>query len=442
LLFLMRTMFFLVRAIQKKKASDWALAYLCVSFGFLVKGPIALAIPGGACLVWALWGRRIRWSEAHIPTGAAIFFAVMLPWHILVFLRHGWTYIAPFLQDNLGRFAAETMGPSRGLFYYFSVGATDFFPWSILFLCALGMLWTYRKTEQPLKSLTFGLPLIWCMLTFILFSLSKNKQEYYIAPIYPVAAVILSGVLDKTLQKEISAASSRPGTGSKIPDIKTTAGGTSGIFWWQWFYGMLAFLLFLLSLFTPFVFRLFMPNVRLVLHYAPSCVLIAGSIILGWSIIRRKLERCFQIPAVALWAVYMMCALIYLPALEQYRPVKRFCHLIERHVGKEDETGSFRIALPSMVFYLRRPIFDENSLAQMEQKFRSGKRVFCILAEKDYNYFVAKKDLKIFVLDRHSRFSIRLSSLLNAGHFPGEELLLISNRQCSTAKSAEDRLIL
>ena len=135
----------------------------------------------------------------------------------------------------------------------------------------------------------------------------------------------------------------------------------------------------------------------------------------------------------------MMCALIYLPELEQYRPIKRFCRLIETQLDAADETGYFRTALPSMVYYLRRPIFEEYDVEEMKRRLRSEKRVFCILAEKDYNYFADNRDLEIHILDRNSRFSMRLGTLLNAGYFPGEELFLISNRPDPKSKPSKDR---
>ena len=45
------------------------------------------------------------------------------------------------------------------------------------------------------------------------------------------------------------------------------------------------------------------------------------------------------------------------------------------------------------------------------------------------------KDLNLYILDRHSRFAVRLNTLLNAGYFPGEELLLVSNRPHSKTVS-------
>jgi 4-amino-4-deoxy-L-arabinose transferase-like glycosyltransferase len=440
--FLTGTLFFIVRAILIKKTSSWAPAYLFAGFGFLTKGPIALIIPGVAYILWALWGRRLKLREAHPLMGAMIFVLIALPWYAAIFLAHGWTYITPFLlRDHIGRFTSETLGPSRGFFYYFPVAVADFFPWSILILCAFALLWIYRKEEQPLKSLRFGLPLIWCACIFLLFSFSKNKQEYYIAPIYPVAAIILSGVLEKTMRTGESQESlfMNGDYGISAPKIAIDIPWTSRVSWWLCSYSLLALLIFLLSLLAPHIFRSFIPNILLMLHYVPSLVLIAGSTMLAWSLIRRKLARCFLALTFSFWAIYMMCALIYLPALEQYRPIKGFCRLIEARLGGDDEAGYFHTALPSMVFYLRRPIFQETDFEQMKCRFQSKRRIFCILDERDYNYFADTKDLRIYILDRHSSFSIRLRALLNAGHFLREELLLISNRPDSKAKSPEDR---
>jgi 4-amino-4-deoxy-L-arabinose transferase-like glycosyltransferase len=440
--FLMGTLFFLVRAILGRKTHSWALAYLFAGLGFLTKGPIALLIPGAACLLWALWGRRLKFGETHPVMGVAILILVTLPWYAAIFLAHGWAYIEPFfLRDNIGRFASDILGPSRGPLYYFPVAATDFFPWSILALWAVYLLWIFRKALQPLKSLAFGLPLIWCLCVFFLFSLSKNKQEYYIAPIYPVAAIILSGVLDKTIKR--SGTRDSPLTnrnyGISAEAIELDPPWIAKSSWWFWAYSILALLIFLLSLLAAYFIRSFMPDMRLMLRYAPSLVLIAASLILAWSLARRKLATCFWVLTVSLWTVYLMCALMYLPELERYRPVKRFCGLIEAQMRAPDETGYFRTALPSMVYYLRRPIFEEYDAEEMKRRLQSENRIFCILAEKDYNYFADNADLEIYILDRNPRFSVRLGTLLNAGYFAGEELLLISNRPDFQSKSSEDR---
>jgi 4-amino-4-deoxy-L-arabinose transferase-like glycosyltransferase len=437
--FMTGALFFLVRALQKNERIRWALVYLFGALGFLTKGPVAVIIPAAAFMVWMLWSRRSRVS-LYPFTGTAIFACVILPWYVLVYWAHGWTYIAPFfLRDNLGRFAAQAMGPSRSIFYYFSVCATDFFPWSLLLLGALYQLWHARKIEQPMRNLPFGLPVIWGVLIFCFFSFSKNKQEYYIAPMYPAAAIVIAGILDKRVSKHVSVKSEiqdnaepfmSPSAQTAFEPLKSS--------WWTWLYGMPAFFLLILSALMPYILGIFIPNISFLLQYAPPLILIAGVGLIIRSIIRREYTKCFSMLALSIWVIFIIGALFYVPALESVRPVKSFCRQIEMKWRDQDEAGFFRASLPSMVFYLRRPIFQENDHEQMMLRFRSDKQVFCILREKDYAYF-ANKDFKIYILDRRSSFAVRLGALLNVGSFPGDDLLLVSNRFPSQTSSSEGR---
>ena len=421
LFFLSGTLFFLVRSVQQNRTSAWALAYLFAGLGFLTKGPIALVIPAGAYLVWALWGRRLRWSDVHPWMGSAILLAMVLPWYVWIYRAHGWTYISPFfLRDNLGRFASQSLGPARGPLYYTTVYIADFFPWSLMALVAVGLLISSRKSEQPMKSLSWGLPLAWCGLTFVLFSLSKNKQEYYIAPMYPMAAIILSGILDKSLYRSVREGASRAPAAPGPMKIQTAA--------FRWLYALLCVLFIALSAILAFALRVFMPNLPPVLHYIPSLVFGAAGILTAWSLVRGKIGRCFPILAVSLVTAYWICPWFYMPAAESFRPVKDFCRIIESHSRSDDEAGYYGTALPSMVFYLRRPVFEENDPEGMRRRFESGRRVFCILSEKDYAFFARSGAAALYVLDRRPRLALRMRSLLSSGGSPEEEMLLVSNR--------------
>jgi 4-amino-4-deoxy-L-arabinose transferase-like glycosyltransferase len=430
LFFMTGTLFFLIRTLQKKDRFSWLFVYVFLSLGFLTKGPIAVIIPAVTCLLWMLRNRRLKIAEIHLLPGVLVFIVISLPWYLAVFLAHGWTYIAPFfLSDNLGRFASENLGPSRGLFYYFSIYATDFFPWSLLALFAVFRLWTGRKDAAPIKNLSFGLLLLWCLLTFALFSFSKNKQEYYIAPIYPAAAIIISGVLDKSLWRKTSSMPLQEVSATGLDTIKSAPKSIRAerLGGWAWLYALLAFLFFLFSMILPYILSSFIPKVSFVLHYAPSLVFICGSVLLVRSIMRQRLVHCFSALAIPLWVIFFMGALFYVPALEAFRPIKTFCKLIETHARSGDEAGYFRTALPSMVFYLRQPIFQESNYQRMERRFQSGKRIFCVLSEKDYVHF-KNKGMRVYILHRRSRFTVRFGALLNAGYSPGEELLLVSNQ--------------
>jgi hypothetical protein len=202
---------------------------------------------------------------------------------------------------------------------------------------------------------------------------------------------------------------------------------------------LLAFLLFALSLLAPYIFRSLLPHTGARQHLLPSLVLLAGSLLLIWSLARRKLSLSFGALAAALWIIYVISVCVYLPELEQYRPVKRFCRTIDMEKSKDASAGYFRTALPSMAFYLRHPIFEEYDFEGMKRRLQSQNRVFCIMTERDYNYLAENNNLEIHILDMNPNFSIRFGALLKAGYFSEQNLLLISNRPSSKADSFEDK---
>jgi 4-amino-4-deoxy-L-arabinose transferase-like glycosyltransferase len=385
-------------------------------------------IPLATFLIWLFFNRKSGLPKLHPFIGTAIFICLSMPYYLMIFKAHGWSYIAPFfLSDNLGRFASESLGPSRSLFYYVPILISDLFPWSFIAIICVYLLWRRRRTQPPLRNSDFGLLIIWCAFTFIFFSLSKNKQEYYIAPLYPVAAVLIAGVLDGYAGRYAK---------DKIGKIFTNTAmemlDKKFLSLMNWFYGSLAFLLLALSLLLPFVLVSFIPDIHFVLHYAPSLILIAGAGVMIQCIKNRKYIGCFVALAASLWVIFLSGAVTYIPDLEAIRPVKDFCRKIEGQwcVASGDEAGFFRASLPSMVFYLQRPVFEEDQYERMSERFRSEHRIFCILSNKDYAYF-SDINLKLKILDRRPNFSVRFGNLLGKDSPPGKELLLVSNQSFS-----------
>jgi 4-amino-4-deoxy-L-arabinose transferase-like glycosyltransferase len=161
LFFLTGALFFILRALRRGGRGRWIPVYLFLGLGFMTKGPIALVIPALALGGWTLAAGRRKALEMYPFTGAAIVAAVVLPWYLAVWRAHGWDYIAPFfLSDNLGRFATETLGPSRSVLYYIPVFLSDFFPWSLLLVAALLSLRPLRREEAPGLTPAWG-PLVW-----------------------------------------------------------------------------------------------------------------------------------------------------------------------------------------------------------------------------------------------------------------------------------------
>ena len=75
----------------------------------------------------------------------------------------------------------------------------------------------------------------------------------------------------------------------------------------------------------------------------------------------------------------------------------------------------------------------------MVKRFQSNKTVFCILTEEDYNYFVGRRDLILYVLDRRARLITQLRYLLDEDSWPARELLLVSNNPTPETGAREGR---
>ena len=410
LFWLTGTAYFLMRAAQKDSRRDWLLAYLFAGLGFLTKGPVAWALPGLSYIVWSLWMRRFKFRRVYPLAGIGILAVVTLPWYLMTYLSHRWIYIADFfLQDNFARFATEIRGPVRGPFYYFPVLFGDFFPWSILLIAVAAALWFERKALRSHDSLSYGFPLVWCGVTFLLFSISKNKQEYYIAPLYPVMAALLGGVMDRGLL---------PGT-ALYDRLRS---------YWRGLFLVIALLFLAIAALLPFLLPALIPDGTIVLHYVPSALLLSAAAALIWEVRRCRLERCVISIVISLWLVFILSGAVYLPALEPLRPVKEICRAIEAQVQSGDEIGYYRAAVPSMLFYLRRPIFSVSDPDTMVRKFEGANRVFCVLSEQDFDYFTGKRALGLHVINRYRQLPTQLGTMLGKKRPTGEDLLLVSNR--------------
>jgi 4-amino-4-deoxy-L-arabinose transferase-like glycosyltransferase len=412
---------FLVRALRSARRIDWALAYVFSALAFLTKGPAALVIPLIAVLAWYCVNRADSLVRPPALMGVIIYSAVVMPWYILIYRAHGWAFIAPFfLGDNLGRFANESFGPSRGFFFYILVYAAEFLPWSIVSLAAIAFSFRDGRRGKALGDPVLGFPLLWSAVVLAVFTLAKNKQEYYIAPIYPMMALFIAGSM---CHRHFNQA-----TGRSSPEQKT----------WKAVFLSISGLLAAQPFVIWFLLRLALPDARAALMWLPFPVFLGASVLIARASLRAEWVKCYCVTAGSLWLAFAGFALFYLPQIEELRPVPRLCRRIQEEILGGGKAGYFGTALPSMAFYLRRPIFEEFHADSMELRFRSSERVFCILTERDYNFFAKKEGLTLQVLERHPRILTQLKVLMDpSARLQETQLLLVTNRQPGPGSPAQ-----
>ncbi|NDC53464.1 MAG: phospholipid carrier-dependent glycosyltransferase [Planctomycetia bacterium] len=170
----------------------------------LAKGPVGVALPVVAFLLFAGWRRLAgdvpTFASAvgglRLPAMLAAALAVALPWYLWVGVRTGGAWPRGFfLVHNVGRFMAPMEGHSGSFLYYPAVVAVGLFPWSIVLAAMVAHAVTVLLplSKHPGRR---GAALLacWAAAWIGIFSCSGTKLPGYVWPAYPALA-LLTGLL-------------------------------------------------------------------------------------------------------------------------------------------------------------------------------------------------------------------------------------------------------
>ena len=395
------------------------LMYVTVGLGVLTKGPVAAVIPFLVFVAYLAVHRELgRLREMMIPAGTLIALLIVAPWYVALYQQqHGWTYITGFfIGENVGRFT-ETIGvQARGPFFYLPVVLEEMLPWSLC-LPAIVVTWWRRRRSQPDASFRLRtLLLLWIVVTVALFSMSQTKQDLYIFPI--VAAVAALGG-DWVARFAGPADRLRQGSG----------GQEAGRHADKWFIGTMTVVGVVMVALGAAVLYLFggeRPVYPIRGAQASALITMAGGVLVaGLPWLRRHVAAVLTVLVVLIGFNWIL-ALWSLPSFEQYKPVVPLSRAIAAKAGPTDVIAHSELALPSMVYYLRRHIEDDLYPDQLMELLRSDRRVFAVLPADRYEASKAQYRVETCIVARQKTADIKLRSLLERWEPP--EVLVITNR--------------
>lgn len=162
----------------------WLLVfYFCLALATLAKGPVAVFLAALLIVVFALLTRepRLMLRTLWLP-GVVLFFAVALPWYVLVQLRNPQFFSEFILSHNLARFSTDVFRHVRPFWYFLPVLLIGLLPWTT-FAIAGGVRAFHGWRAQRDRYALFLL--LWGVLPIIFFSLSQSKLPGYILPAIP-----------------------------------------------------------------------------------------------------------------------------------------------------------------------------------------------------------------------------------------------------------------
>ena len=175
----------------------WWPAISC-GLAVLTKGPIGLAAPGLALLIFFAWNRDSRrFLDSRLLTGVLLFALTVTPWVALVASETKGEWLERFLKnENLDRIATAQESHGGPFFYYLVVMILLFAPWSAV----IGpTVWHSTRAARdrvpgcdprPLRFL-----IAWVVAFVLPFSLVATKLPNYVAPAYPPLAILTAWLL-------------------------------------------------------------------------------------------------------------------------------------------------------------------------------------------------------------------------------------------------------
>jgi len=331
-----------------------------------------------------------------------------LPWYLAIYYHHGWTHIETFiLKDNLSRYTQQVWGPRRGFFFYIPVMIGDFFPWSLFLIpCLLfGARRVWAGKGQPaLQARSPVMLAIWIIVIVVFFSFSKSKEDLYILPIYPAAAALVGGALASYF------GSGRPGQKSLM----------------QWTTLTVALLIAAAGTLILYLFGKGIQPYELAGVSLIGCAALLGGLSGAGAALLNRTRAAVLTTALTLAACNWAFALWTLPDFERFKPVRSACEVIASRARPDALVGYYKTAYPSMVFYLRKPIFEYYEPGEIEAAFSSGKEIFCMMTAVEYEAIKARLPAQTRVLASYPILQVKLKSILERVELP--QVVLISNK--------------
>jgi 4-amino-4-deoxy-L-arabinose transferase-like glycosyltransferase len=384
------------RPTGRVKGVLWLGSGLAAGLAFLIKGPVAplliLLIAGANFVI-----ERRRPSLRALGWWCLGFAAAASPYYFLLAVRGEGSVLSRFLlHENLERYATVDFGPRRGFFYYLPIMLVDAFPWS-LFLPAAGLLPDRRGRREPLDRFCW----IWIAAVMLLFSLSRNKQEYYILPAYVPMAILLGRFFSALPGR--AEAETRPLRFLSLVPVCAGAVVAFGLVRWR-------------QLTVPdalFQFGL----------YAVGGGVIAGMGAAAWLFWKRRPVRAVHLMAVFL--ALLCCAIEFwaLPILDLGRPTRALTEQIARSWQRGDQAGYFGMASPSMSFYLRSRILEASQPDQIAATLDEPGHLYLLIPARDFADLPLQVKERMTRLSSSARISTRGRDLLDT-----EEIFLVRER--------------
>jgi 4-amino-4-deoxy-L-arabinose transferase-like glycosyltransferase len=166
----------------------WWLLYLSLGVGFLAKGPIVLAVPVLAALLFrfALWRKPQAWRRLGLLPGIILVLLIIGSWGIPALVEtHGLFWKVGMGEHVVQRGFEKFNGRGYTPFFYLATAPMSLFPW-IAFIAFLPSV-LKRCWSERVAWLT-----AWLIAPYIIFTAYATQLPHYVLPAFPALFTLLA----------------------------------------------------------------------------------------------------------------------------------------------------------------------------------------------------------------------------------------------------------
>jgi len=171
-----------------RRSRWWWLLYLGLGVGFLAKGPIVLAVPILAALLfrWVLWRKPQAWSRLAVLPGIGLVLVIVGAWGIPALVEtHGLFWKVGMGEHVVQRGFEKFNGRGYTPFFYLATAPMSLFPW-IAFIAFLPSV-LKRCWSERVAWLT-----AWLGAPYIIFTAYATQLPHYVLPGFPALFTLLA----------------------------------------------------------------------------------------------------------------------------------------------------------------------------------------------------------------------------------------------------------
>ena len=193
-----------IRAFEggERRGRWWLAAYMLAALAFLTKGPVGVAVPLLAAVVYGFLCRReVRKGGWWHLAGAALLVALIAAWLAPACIHGGKEYTNDILFQQTAQRMGEDATHRQPPYFYFAFSPGFFLPWTPLL--ALALVWVFR-TRRPEGDRAAILGAAWFLAALVFFSVFSGKRERYLLPLIPGVGLLCGRYLVAVIKGERS----------------------------------------------------------------------------------------------------------------------------------------------------------------------------------------------------------------------------------------------